>query len=175
MNFIDYFKSNYWKGFKTAPMHAWKTSVGVTILYLAAALAIGFSVGLFKVSMLDSSLVWVLPIALFIFPSFFEESVFRGMLIPNNARERGMKYIVFIVLFSALIFVAWHPLNALTINPGARELFLNPYFLSIAFLLGVACSISYIYSRSLWAPVIIHWITVVVWVVFLGGRNLILE
>lgn len=172
---INYLKGNYWQGLKTSPLNAWKVSVLVTIPYLMVALVIGFAVGLFELSMLESSLVWVLPIALFIFPSFLEESVFRGMLIPNNARERGTKYIVFIVLLSSLIFVAWHPLNAMTINPGAKEIFLNPYFLFIAFLLGIATAISYIYSRSLWAPVIIHWITVVVWVLYLGGRNLILE
>ena len=97
------------------------------------------------------------------------------MLIPNDMCERGMKHIVFMVLLSALVFVAWHPLNAMTINPGAREIFLNPYFLFIAFLLGITCSISYIYSRSLWAPVFIHWFTVLIWILFLGGRNLIIE
>lgn len=172
---ITYLRNNYWRGLKTSPLNAWKVSVLVTLPYLAFALVIGFSVDLFKLSLLESSLVWVLPFALFIFPSFFEESIFRGMLIPNNARERGTKYIIKVSLVSSIVFVLWHPLNALTINPGARAIFLNPYFLFITFLLGIAASISYIYSKSLWAPVIIHWLTVVVWVVFLGGRNLILE
>jgi predicted Abi (CAAX) family protease len=30
-------------------------------------------------------------------------------------------------------------------------------------------------SRCLWMPIIIHWLTVVVWVIFLGGRNKLLE
>ena len=38
----------------------------------------------------------------------------------------------------------------------------------------MVCSIGYILSRSLWVPVLIHWVTVVVWVSFLGGRNLLL-
>jgi predicted Abi (CAAX) family protease len=71
--------------------------------------------------------------------------------------------------------VAWHPLNALTINTGAQEVFLNPSFLVVVFCLGLACSLSYIYSKSLWAPVVIHWLTVFIWVFFLGGRNLMLK
>ena len=172
---LNYLKNNYWPGITTSPANAWKVSTLVTIPYIIAALLIGFTVGLFELSMLESNLVWVMPFALFIFPSLLEESIFRGLLIPRDALERGTKYVVFIVLLSSLIFVAWHPLNALTINPGAKEIFLNPYFLFVAFLLGITTGISYIYSKSLWAPVIIHWLTVVVWVIFLGGRNLVLE
>jgi predicted Abi (CAAX) family protease len=170
-----YLRNNYWQGLKTSPLHTWKVSVLVTVPYLVAALIIGFMSGLFELAMLRSSMIWFLPFALFIFPSFLEESIFRGLLIPNNARERGTKYIIRVTLVSSAIFVLWHPLNALTINPAAKAVFLNPYFLLIAFLLGIATAMSYIYSKSLWAPVIIHWLTVVVWVLFLGGRNLILE
>ncbi|NIO11476.1 MAG: CPBP family intramembrane metalloprotease, partial [Deltaproteobacteria bacterium] len=94
---------------------------------------------------------------------------------PNNAKQRGIKYVLLMTLISSLLFVAWHPLNALTINKGAQEIFLNPYFLFDTLCLGMACSLSYIYSRSLWVPIIIHWLTVVLWVMFFGGRNLILE
>ncbi len=111
----------------------------------------------------------------FVFPAFFEESFFRGLLIPNNAKRRGSKYVLVMSLISSTLFVAWHPLNALTINKGARELFLDPYFLVVGSCLGMARSLSYIYSISLWSPVIIHRLTVVIGVIFLGGRNLILE
>ena len=47
--------------------------------------------------------------------------------------------------------------------------------LLIVALLGITCSVSYVLSRSLWTPIIIHWLTVVVWVIFLGGRNKLLE
>jgi predicted Abi (CAAX) family protease len=77
--------------------------------------------------------------------------------------------------WSTLLFVAWHPLNALTINPSAPALFLDPAFLLISAALGITCGYSYVVSKSLWVPVLIHWATVVVWVFFLGGRNLVLE
>ncbi|MCW5214835.1 CPBP family intramembrane metalloprotease, partial [Desulfobulbus sp. US5] len=83
--------------------------------------------------------------------------------------------ILFSTLLSAILFTLWHPLNALTVNPGAQALFCDPYFLVIVFCLGIVCSLTYILSRSLWVPIIIHWLTVVVWVIFLGGRNLLLK
>jgi len=83
--------------------------------------------------------------------------------------------VLLFTLLSATLFTLWHPLNALTINPGAEALFCNPGFLLIVFCLGGVCSLSYIASRSLWVPIIIHWLTVVVWVLFLGGRNLLLQ
>ena len=171
----DYIKNNYWRGIKTSPLNAWKVSTLVALPFFAFAMGWGFYTGLLKYDVLESNLFWVLPVALFIFPSFLEESFFRGILIPNNARERGAGYIITITLVTAIIFVLWHPLNVLTINPGAKAVFTDPNFLLMAFVRGIACAISYIYSRSLWAPVIIHWLTVLVWVLFLGGRNLVLE
>ena len=94
---------------------------------------------------------------------------------PINTVNAGGKRIAFYLLLSTAVFVAWHPLNAITINPAAAPIFLNPYFLLITTLLSITCAVSYIFSQSLWVPVIIHWSTVVIWVIFLGGRNKILE
>lgn len=117
----------------------------------------------------------ILPFSLFIFPAFLEEAFFRGILIPNKIKEKGGKAVLAATLFSAAAFTLWHPLNALTVNPGAQELFLNPHFLFIVFCLGVSCSLSYIFTQSLWMPILIHWLTVLIWVLFLGGRNLVLS
>lgn len=114
----------------------------------------------FELGIIRSNLVYVLPFSLFIFPSLLEEAFFRGVLIPNNAKEKGKQFIAFITLVSVFLFVLWHPLNTLTVNLGAREIFLNTSFLFILFCLGLVCSLSYIYSKSLWVPVIIHWFTV---------------
>jgi len=171
----EYLKINYVAGIKTSPLRSLKFSIIVTLIYGLIAAIVGLNSGLFKLDIIDSSFAFFLPFTLFVFPSFLEESFFRGILIPNNTRERGLKYVLVMAIISSTLFVAWHPLNALTINKGAQELFLNPYFLFVVFCLGMTCSLSYIYSRSLWAPVTIHWLTVSLWVFFLGGRNLILE
>jgi predicted Abi (CAAX) family protease len=172
---IAYLKNNLLAGLKTPPFGALKISLGLTLGYVIVAILVGFHSRLFELGITRSNLIYVLPFSLFVFPSFLEEAFFRGILIPNNAKDKGKQSIIFITLVSAVLFVLWHPLNALTVNPGAREIFLNPNFLFIVFCLGLVCSLSYIYSRSLWVPVIIHWFTVFFWVFFLGGRNLILE
>lgn len=170
-----YLRNNYVAGIKTSPLGSLKFSIVATLIYGSIAAMVGINAGLFKVHLIDSSSAWFLPFTLFVFPAFFEESFFRGILIPNNSKKRGLKFILIMAFISSILFVAWHPLNALTINQGAQELFLDPYFLIVVFFLGMACSLSYIYSRSLWVPVMIHWFTVVNWVIFLNGRNLILE
>ncbi len=69
----------------------------------------------------------------------------------------------------------WHPLNAVTLNRSAIPVFLDPAFLVIVAALGLTCGYSYVVSKSIWVPIFIHWATVVVWVLFLGGQNLVLE
>ncbi|MCI5144128.1 MAG: CPBP family intramembrane metalloprotease [Candidatus Electrothrix sp. AR3] len=172
---IKYLKNNLLSGYKVSPIQKIGLSLSLTLIFTFIALFIGNIGNLYRPQILNSWLIYILPLSLFIFPSFLEESFFRGILIPNNTKEKGPKTILVLTLISATLFTIWHPLNALTINLSAKEVFLNPYFLIIVFCLGVICSLSYIYSKSLWAPIIIHWTTTVIWVIFLGGRNLILE
>ncbi len=172
---FSYFKTNLATGFKTSPLHRTMLSISLFILFAVFAMATGFSTGLLKFASLESDLIYILPLTLFIFPSLFEETVFRGLLIPNDTVLKGSKEILKRSLFSSIIFVIWHPFNALTINPGAKNFFLDPWFLLIVFVLGMICSLGYIFSRSLWVPTIMHWLTVLFWVLFLGGRNLVLQ
>jgi predicted Abi (CAAX) family protease len=144
-------------------------------LFVALSLAVGFHAGLLTVEPLNSRLAPLLPITLFIFPSLLEEAFFRGLLIPRDILISGVASAVRAGAFSTVAFVLWHPLNALVVNHTAIPLFLDPWFLVITCALGITCSYSYVVSRSVWVPVIIHWATVSVWVLLLGGRNLVLE
>jgi len=36
-------------------------------------------------------------------------------------------------------------------------------------------NMAYLISRSLWPPVLLHWITVVAWIILLGGQQLIVK
>lgn len=145
------------------------------LLFSSVSLAYGMATGIFELGILDSELAPVLPFTLFVFPAFLEELFFRGLLIPLNTTGTGRGGKAIPLASSTVLFVLWHPLNALTINPGAQAYFLDPQFLLFVALLGATCGYTYLHSKSLWVPVIIHWATVVVWVFFLGGRNLILE
>lgn len=172
---LAYLRSNYLAALKHSPLRGWRRSLALFAGFATLALAIGLGGGLFRLELLHSDLLYLLPVILFVFPSFLEESVFRGILIPLDTAGQGRAVIVRRVAVSSVVFVLWHPLNAMTINPGARELFLDPLFLLLALLLGISCGLAYIYSRSLWVPVIMHWLTVLVWVSLLGGRNLVLQ
>lgn len=172
---LEYLRNNLLQGFKVSPFRVPLKSLILVLFYVCASLVIGFYAKLFSVGIIDPPMSVVLPFTLFIFPSLLEEAFFRGILIPNNAVTQSKSRIVAYITLSTTAFILWHPANALTINTAAATLFLNPAFLLIVALLGITCSISYILSRSLWTPIIIHWLTVVVWVIFLGGRNLLLE
>jgi uncharacterized protein len=171
----SWLKENLLLGLKTSPLTQPRPWVLLVVPYALIALSLGWYSGLFRPVLLDVKHFFYLPLTLFAFPAFLEEVFFRGILIPRNVREKGPYSATLYCLFSSVSFVLWHPLNAITINPTAQHFFLNPFFLLIVFFLGLACSLSYVYTKSLWAPVAIHWVTIVVWVLFLGGRNLLLN
>ena len=160
---------------RVSPLKAPLKSLIPVPIFVCVSLAIGLYAGLFSICIIDSPMLAVLPFTLFIFPSLLEEAFFRGILIPNDATSQSKRRIITYIVISTAAFVLWHPANALTINRTAAGIFLDPAFLLIVTLLGITCSISYVFSRSLWTPIIIHWLTVVVWVIFLGGRNKLLE
>jgi len=171
----DYLKKNTIAGLSRKPRFVdWHIIFPVSI-FAILSIVIGFGTNLFEPGLINSNLSLILPLSLFIFPSLLEELFFRGILIPIGAAEKSATKKLFYLLFSTLVFVLWHPLNALTINQSAQYFFLDIRFLFITFLLGLACGYTYMHSKSIWVPVIIHWLAVIVWVFFLGGRNLILE
>lgn len=169
-----YISDNIVVGLKTDPRNAPLKSIIYVPVFFVIALLYGFHNDIFQINLIGIELVFILPFILFVFPSFLEEIVFRGLLIPNRASDKGVLKVIFYIIFSSLVYTIWHPLNAITINRNAINLFLDIHFLFIVFFLGVICGYSYVYSRSLWVPILIHWITVMVWVSALGGRNLAL-
>ena len=172
---LAYVKNNLLQGLRVSPFRAPLKSLIPVPIFVCASLAIGFYTRLFSIGIVETPMLAVLPLSLFIFPSLLEEAFFRGVLIPNDAASQSKQRIVTYIVISTAAFVLWHPANALTINRAAVGIFLDPAFLLIVALLGITCSISYVFSRSLWTPIIIHWLTVVVWVIFLGGRNKLFE
>jgi predicted Abi (CAAX) family protease len=165
---------NLARSFAASPCSHWKTWGPWFCLYAVAALGIGFASGLFTLSFLDLRRFWFLPVTLLFFPCIPEEFFFRGLLIHREVLDRGGKRAAAQIGLSALLFTLWHPLNALTINKSAQPFFLNSWFLGITLLLGLTCGYAYVRSRSLWTPILIHWLTVLGWVICLGGRNLVL-
>lgn len=138
-------------------------------IYAVIAITIAVaSPDVFPVSLPPVWKVIVLPFLLVLYPSLIEEVVFRGLLLPQHLRDASPVRRFAAVALSTAVFTAWHPLNHFLINLSDTSIFLEPTFLLIVVALGFACGYSYLRTGSLWAPVLIHWATTVIWNLFFG-------
>jgi len=128
---------------------------------------IGFSTGLYALTPTVPGLPLRLLTVLFV-PALGEEIPFRGLLVP--ARDETRRPWIAIAVSTAL-YVAWHPLEALTFLPQGG-MFLRPDFLACTAILGLGCAWMRWRTGSLWPAVILHGGFVVVWQTWLGGVRL---
>lgn len=107
-----------------------------------------------------------LPIAatLFVFPALGEEILFRALLIPR-APKRPQLWIA----ISTIVFILWHPLQVVTFGPSWSALFLDPWFLACAAIMGLALGRIYVATQSVWPCVLFHWAVVASWKLLFGG------
>ncbi len=104
-------------------------------------------------------------------PAFGEELLFRGLLLPHPLEGVSVAGTLPWIALSIGLFVLYHPLAARLWYPQGRALFRDPRFLLQCSLLGLACALAYDLSGSLWWPVLIHWLAVVLWLEPLQGRR----
>ncbi|MFN7900288.1 MAG: type II CAAX prenyl endopeptidase Rce1 family protein [Synechococcaceae cyanobacterium] len=104
-------------------------------------------------------------------PAFVEELLFRGLLLPNSVAGVEPAAMVGWVGLSVGLFVLYHPLAGRLWYPQGRLLFETPAFLIECGLLGLACSLAYGLSGSLWWAVLLHWLAVLLWLEPLQGRQ----
>ncbi|MEE9415174.1 MAG: CPBP family glutamic-type intramembrane protease [Acidimicrobiales bacterium] len=141
------------------------TLIGV---YAAFAFGVGYFNGLFEPGLPTLLQVLVLPPLLVLYPSVIEEVIFRGILLRRELSEaRPVKRFCALTL-SALLFVAWHPLNHYLIGLSDTSLFIKPEFLVIVTALGYLTGHLYLRTRSLWPAIAVHWLTTLIWNLFLG-------
>ncbi|WP_341730648.1 CPBP family glutamic-type intramembrane protease [Microcoleus sp. EPA2] len=148
----------------------WLITVLVVVAYSAIALPIGFWSGFLKVDRQTSwrTIIGVI-VGCLLSPGISEEIWFRVLMLPHKQENASGLTLGLWVSLSLALFIVYHPLNGLTFYPVGRSTFLNPVFLLLAALLGVACSIAYLQSGSVWPAVLIHWLAVTVWLLLLGG------
>ena len=140
---------------------------GVVALITGALMAaIGFTSGLYALTPTAPGLPPRLLTVLFV-PALGEEIPFRGLLVPGPEAKRPWLAIA----ISTALYVAWHPLEALTFLPHAT-MFLRPDFLACTAILGLGCALMRWRTGSLWPAVILHGGFVVVWQTWLGGVRL---
>lgn len=111
----------------------------------------------------QTDLGFIVPTAamLLVAPALLEELLFRGLLVGSGSSASA--------ILSVAAFVAWHPLQAVTIGPPWAALFLDPAFLCGVALLGVALVFLRLRSGSLWPSIILHWLVVAGWKFLFGG------
>jgi predicted Abi (CAAX) family protease len=148
----------------------WLVAAMLVLAYSAIALTIGFGSGFLKVDVQTSqrTIVGVL-VGCLLTPGITEEIFFRVLILPHPQENVSGLVLWFWGCVSLALFIVYHPLNALTFYPVGRSTFMNPVFLLLAAVLGAACSITYLQSDSIWPAVAIHWLTVTVWLLLLGG------
>lgn len=106
-----------------------------------------------------------------VLPALGEEILFRAALLPMPMEGKPMPPKA--LLLATLLFVLWHPLQALVFGGVRGEIFLDPFFLGAVAALGLACGQLYWRTRSIWPPVVLHWLVVVGWKALAGGPPLV--
>lgn len=148
----------------------WLVAAMLVLAYTAIALPVGFWSGFLKIDVQTSwpTITGVL-IGCLLTPGLSEEVFFRVLILPHPGENASGLMLWFWGWASLVLFVVYHPLNALTFYPIGRSTFMNPVFLLLAAILGVACSIAYLQSGSIWPAVAVHWLAVTAWLLLLGG------
>ncbi len=160
-----------WWGCTTLPtLTDWLTGIVLILVYALIALPLGFW---FKFLQFDNqftspSAIKIITTSL-ISPAILEELFFRVILLPHLAENLAIKNILIWSIISLSLFVIYHPLNAIIFFSSERKTFFNPIFLWLAAGLGIICTISYLQSGSIYVAVIIHWLAVIIWLLYLGG------
>ncbi|MDJ0601696.1 MAG: CPBP family glutamic-type intramembrane protease [Crocosphaera sp.] len=150
----------------------WYVSLGILLSYGLIVLPIGFKLGFlrWKLPNFSSQTPWKM-FQLLIAPAFIEELIFRVIFLPHPLKQIDSIQWLFWTGFSLILFIVYHPLNAMLFYPPGKGLFSQPIFLFFAGLLGISCTISYKITGSIWPCVMIHWLVVVIWLFFLGGQE----
>ena len=104
-------------------------------------------------------------------PSLPEETLYRVLLLPHPSEAAGLERLILASALSLFLYVVAHPLLSLLAWPWSRHIFYRPAFLLIVALLGIACTLAYLRTGSVWAPTFIHWATIVGWKLFFGGPD----
>jgi predicted Abi (CAAX) family protease len=156
-------------------VRAWIRCAAVFGIFLICAFPIGVLTGLLHpgIAHIAAGPLLMTTLIVFVHPAFFEEFVFRVLLLPRNPSTTPRGRLLGLSILSLALYVASHPLNAILFRPSAAGVFESPAYLALVTLLGLACMAAYWISKSIWPSVAIHWMSVVAWLWLLGGQALL--
>lgn len=142
----------------------WIYGVKLLLLFALIDLPIGFWL---KFLSIDLQLAWqtivgVMIGALFM-PALIEEFSFRAFLIPHPTESISRPKRRLSIAISWIAFLLYH------LHPFVPPFFRSPAFLVGVILISTICTLAYLRSGSIWLPVVLHWVIVVVWLLMFGG------
>ncbi|MGK7930447.1 MAG: CPBP family glutamic-type intramembrane protease [Microcystaceae cyanobacterium] len=151
----------------------WIISFAILGIYAVIALPIGFLGKFLHFSLQSLTLPRFIfgSLSTFFLPALVEEWIMRVAWLPYPSEGINWEIWNGWAVLGIIIFMLYHPLNAITFYKRGYPTFLKPIFLILAGLLGAACTFAYKFTGSLWTITVMHWLTVVVWLFFLGGDD----
>ena len=174
MNFRDRIYHKVISALLTVPtLESWLMTVFLLLVIALTCLPIGFYSGLLEIRILPLSFLGIVKILVsrFFFPCFAEELLFRVLLLPNPTPNTSVNIQLTMAFISIVLYVIGHPIFAALVYQKAFGVFTNPGFLLSTLILGIMLTISYWHSRSIWPPIVIHWIVVIVWLLIFDGYS----
>jgi predicted Abi (CAAX) family protease len=164
------------EAFSTLPTGGeWWWTVGSSILFGAIALPLGFWGKLLRPTWQRRPAATVISALLtsMIAPALLEELAYRVLLIPHPTEPVSPAVRWVWIVTSLVVYIAAHPLNALTLYRRAYPTFCSPIFLLLTALLGILCTGLYWGTGSIYPPAVVHGLVVFTWLTYFGG-NLVL-
>jgi len=85
---MNYLRDNYLRGLATPPTREWQSTLLITTIYVLLALGANGLFGLCHPLYNPGDNPIRLALMLVVFPTFLEESLFRGILIPIDTYQK---------------------------------------------------------------------------------------
>jgi predicted Abi (CAAX) family protease len=148
-------------------VRGWLETLALFTLFAMIAVPVAYSSSFFTARISFTAWLPILVTTFFV-PALLEEFIWRVLLVPRPQT----RYFWPLGILSLILYVFSHPFGAWLFRPTAQDIFYSPAFLLLAALLGFTCLIAYVRTKSLWSCVVIHWLTVAIWLLF-GGRALL--
>eukprot|EP00916_Digyalum_oweni_P012106 GHVL01020004.1.p2 GENE.GHVL01020004.1~~GHVL01020004.1.p2 ORF type:complete len:198 (+),score=51.95 GHVL01020004.1:1133-1726(+) len=148
------------------------TVLFITVLWSVFALSFGFYTEFLKYDTYPGGVKNILftILRLLFIPSFVEEFIYRGLL--QNHIYNNIYINIFYIIFINIIYTLSHIIITKIIKKY-KNTFDNYRFLILAFFMGNICSFFIYFYESLYPCIFLHWLTVSVWILALGGWRVI--
>jgi predicted Abi (CAAX) family protease len=171
-NLTSLMKSRLINSILTLPSNNdWLWTITLLLIFSSIVIPLGFRSGFlrYEIPVISWKVRFRIIALTLLFPATAEEVFFRILLLPHKFEQVSLITKCLSGSISLVLFVIYHPLSAALLFRNAKETFTNLTFLTCAALLGIVCTMAYLKSGSIYPPMMLHWLFVLVWLLGLGG------